>query len=96
MPIVSEYSLEQNYPNPYNPITTVSYNLPNKSYVALEVYDILGNEIATIDEGEKDAGKHSVQWNGKDKFQNNVSSGIYFIHLETPDYKKTIKGVLLK
>ncbi len=94
--IVTEYSLEQNYPNPFNPVTTISYNLPKRSYISLNVFDILGNEIAILDEGEREEGNHSVQWNGKDKFQNNVSSGIYFIHLETPEYKKTIKGVLLK
>ena len=94
--IISVYSLDDNYPNPFNPVTTISYNLPKRSYISLNVFDILGNEIAILDEGEKDEGKHSVQWNGKDKFQNNVSSGIYFIHLETPEYKKTTKGVLLK
>lgn len=94
--VVSEYSLEQNYPNPFNAVTNISYTLPAKVPVMLKVYDILGNDVAILDEGEKSEGKHTVQWNGKDKFQNQVNSGIYFIHLVTPFCKKTIKGVMLK
>ncbi len=93
---VSGYSLIQNYPNPFNPVTNISYTLPERSQITLKVFDILGNEIATLDEGEKSEGGHTVQWNGKDKFQREVNSGIYFIHLATPFYNKTIKGVMLK
>ena len=94
--IVSGYSLEQNYPNPFNPATMISYSLPKRSKVSLRVFDILGNEVALLDEGERSEGKHTIEWNGKDKFQRSVNSGIYFIQLVTPDYKKTIKGVMLK
>lgn len=94
--IISGYSLEQNYPNPFNPATTVSYNLPGKSYVSLKVFDVLGNEVTVLDEGERPGGRHTIQWDGKDKFQREVNSGVYFIHLSTPLYNKTIKGVMLK
>ena len=94
--VISGYSLEQNYPNPFNPTTTISYNIPEKSYVSLRVFDILGNEITVLDEGEKLAGRYTIQWNGKDKFQREVNSGVYFIHLAAPFYNKTIKGVMLK
>ncbi len=94
--IVSEFRLEQNYPNPFNPVTNISYIIPLESQVLLKVLDILGNEITTLDEGVKPEGKHTVQWDGKDKFQNNVNSGIYFIRLATPFANKTIKGVMLK
>jgi len=93
---VLAYSLEQNYPNPFNSATNISYTLPIKSQVSLKVFDILGNEITTLFEGEKPEGRYTVQWNGKDKFQNTVNSGIYFIHLASPFYKKTVKGVMLK
>ena len=53
-------------------------------------------EIAILDEGERSEGKYTTVWDGKDKFQNQVNSGIYFIHLATPEFKKTIKSVLLK
>lgn len=90
------YSLEQNYPNPFNQATTVSYYLPEKSYISLKVFDILGNEVTVLDERERAKGKHIIQWDGKDKFQREVNSGVYFIHLSTSLYKKTIKGVMLK
>ncbi|MDX1372133.1 MAG: T9SS type A sorting domain-containing protein, partial [Nitrososphaeraceae archaeon] len=94
--IRSDYELEQNYPNPFNPATTISYTLAENTIIELKVYDILGNEIVILEEGEKSRGRHTVQWNGKDKFQNTVNSGIYFIQLLTPFYNKTIKGVMLK
>jgi len=94
--VATAYSLEQNYPNPFNAVTNISYSIPIRTQVMLTVFDILGNKIAILDEGEKDEGRHTVQWNGKDKFQNQVNSGIYFIHLATPFYKKTVKGVMLK
>lgn len=96
MSSISGYSLEQNYPNPFNPLTTISYSLPQRTYVNLIVFDILGNEVAVLDEGEKNKGRYTVEWNGKDKFQNSVSSGIYFINLAAPEFNKTIKGVMLK
>jgi len=94
--VISGYSLEQNYPNPFNPETTITYVLPKRSYVSLKAFDILGNEVIILDEGERAGGKHTIEWNGKDKFQRKVNSGIYFIHLAAPGYNKTIKGVLLK
>lgn len=93
---ISGYSVIQNYPNPFNSFTTISYTLPKKSNVLLKMFDILGNEIIVLDEGEKPEGRYTVQWNGKDKFQNIVGSGIYFINLATPEFNKTIKGVMLK
>ena len=94
--IPGKFNLSQNFPNPFNPATTISYSLLKRSYISLKVYDILGNEVVTLDEGERSEGKHTIKWNGKDKFQNQVNSGIYFIHLATPEYQKTIKGVMLK
>jgi hypothetical protein len=91
-----DYSLEQNYPNPFNPSTRIQYQVSSISQITLKVYDILGNEIITLVNEEKQPGKYTVQWNGRDKFNNTVSSGIYFINLKTPDYNKTIKGVMLK
>jgi hypothetical protein len=93
---ISGFELEQVYPNPFNPVTNITYKIPVRSHVSFKVFDVLGNEITTLEEGEKSEGKYTIQWNGKDKFQREVNSGIYFIHLATPFYKKTVKGVMLK
>ncbi len=93
---IEGYYLSQNYPNPFNPITTIAYTLPEKSYVSLKVFDILGTEVAVLDEGERVEGKHTIQWYGKDKLQREVNSGVYFIKIATPLYSKTIKAILLK
>ncbi len=71
-----QYLLGQNYPNPFNPTTTIAYELPNAGVVSLKVYDVLGREASVLADGEQDAGRHSVQFNGQ-----NMSSGIYFYQL---------------
>ena len=71
-----EYALLENYPNPFNPTTTISYTLPEAGAVQLKIYDILGREVATLVDEQKSAGKYSVQWNGS-----SFASGIYFYKL---------------
>ncbi len=83
--------LYQNYPNPFNPSTTISYSIPQKSFVELKVYDLLGREILILVNGEKLAGKYEVQFDGKE-----LSSGIYFYKLQSGSFFQTKKFVLLK
>lgn len=78
-PLPLEYSLGQNYPNPFNPSTAISYGLPGRSAVKLTVFNAIGEEIATLVNGEQEAGFHSVNW------QPNVSTGIYFYRLQAVD-----------
>jgi photosystem II stability/assembly factor-like uncharacterized protein len=85
------YSLLQNYPNPFNPSTTFRYSIPIQSKVVIKVYDILGNEIATLMDEEKSAGTYELTWNAT-----NLSSGIYFYQLKAGDYIDTKKMILLK
>ena len=59
----TEYALEQNYPNPFNPSTTFRYSIPSQSKVVIKVYDILGNEIATLMDEEKPVGTYELTWN---------------------------------
>ena len=87
----STFSLSQNYPNPFNPTTSIGYRLSAGSHVTLKVYDILGNEVATLVNGTESAGVHSVQFNGS-----GLASGVYFYRLSTPDYVRTMKMILLK
>jgi hypothetical protein len=85
------FSLAQNYPNPFNPSTIISYQLPVNNNVSLIVYDVLGNEVATLANEFKTAGNHKVKFNAS-----NFSSGIYFYQLRSGNYLETKKMTLLK
>ncbi|MGE5845190.1 MAG: T9SS type A sorting domain-containing protein, partial [Ignavibacteria bacterium] len=89
--LISGYQLSQNYPNPFNPATTIRYSIPSKSFVNLEVYDIIGNKIATLVNEEKAAGKFTVSFDGS-----NYSSGMYYYRIKAGDFVKVGKMILLK
>lgn len=91
----TEFILEQNYSNPFNPSTVISYRLPVTSTVTLKVYDILGNEIATLVNEEKPAGEYEVEFNASSDIRNLVS-GIYFYQLRAGDFVQTKKMILLR
>jgi len=88
--------LEANYPNPFNPETTISYNLAEGQNVRLEVYNVKGQLVRTLVSESKPAGKHSVIWNGLDDQNRPVSSGIYYYKLSAGSFTNTKKMVLLK
>jgi len=85
------FSLQQNYPNPFNPVTEIRYALPRDCWVKLEVYNILGEKVATLVDGQQKAGYRSAHWSA-DK----ACSGIYFYRLQAGDYTDTKKMVILK
>jgi len=89
--IPTEITLKQNYPNPFNPSTSIQYTISNQQFVSLKVYDILGNEVATLVNSEKPAGVYEVEWNAA-----NVPSGVYFYQLKTGSFVQTKKMLLLK
>jgi hypothetical protein len=86
-----DFSLSQNYPNPFNPSTKIEYSIPEASFVQLKVYDILGNEVATLVDEEQSAGSYRADFAGAD-----LTSGFYVAQLRAGDYTKTIKMTLLK
>ena len=94
--IPSEFALGQNYPNPFNPITRLDYLLPRRSDVSIRVYNMLGQEIITLLRQEQPYGKYSVSWNGLDKNEKQVASGVYFTELRAGSIRKTRKMLLLK
>lgn len=94
--IPEDYHLWHNYPNPFNPSTTISYDLPTRSDVTLKVHDIQGREIITLAKETRNAGRHNAEWNGLDASGNPVSTGVYFARLQAGDFNKTIKMVYLK
>ena len=88
---ISSFELKNNYPNPFNPSTTITYQLAKANFIRLIVYDITGHEITTLIHGEKPAGSYSIQWNAS-----NISSGVYFYKLTAGNYSQIKKMVLIK
>ncbi|MFC1547896.1 T9SS type A sorting domain-containing protein, partial [Candidatus Neomarinimicrobiota bacterium] len=85
------YHLFNAYPNPFNPFTTIRYELPQAAQVTLAIYDLLGREVATLVDDVIQPGSHDVAWDAGSQ-----PSGIYLARLVTPGYSKTIKLLLLK
>jgi hypothetical protein len=90
-PTPMEFALRQNYPNPYNPVTTITYSLPIKAKVELIIYNALGESIKQLVNEEKEAGKYSVKFDAT-----NLPSGIYFYKLQAGSFVETKKMVLMK
>jgi len=95
IPLQMNYELEQNYPNPFNPETNISYALPEASRVRIEIYNVLGQKIATLVNAEIPAGYHSVRWNGRNETGERVGAGIYLCRVQTGEFAKTQKMTLL-
>ncbi len=89
-------NLHQNYPNPFNPQTTIKYDIPAKSFVQLSIYNLKGQLVKNLVRENKEAGRHSLIWNGKDESGRSVGSGIYYYRLETKGNTQTRKMLLIK
>jgi hypothetical protein len=85
------FALNQNYPNPFNPVTNISYMIPKNSKVSLKVYDIKGQLVSTLFEGNQNTGIYITQFDGSQ-----LASGVYFYKLEAGDYKEVRKMTLIK
>jgi hypothetical protein len=88
---VNSYYLSNNYPNPFNPTTSIQYAISSRQFVSLKVYDILGIEIETLVNEEKPAGVYELNWNAA-----NLPSGVYFYRLQAGEFVQTRKMILLK
>ena len=89
--IPEDYILGDSYPNPFNPVTTIQYGIPESDFVSLSVYDLNGKLIEILDEGNKVAGYYTVIWNA-----HNIPSGTYFIRFSSSKYNATRKVSLVK
>ncbi len=85
------YQLSQNYPNPFNPETRINYSIAKSGHVKIMIYNMLGKKILTLVDEQKTAGEHSVNFNAE-----NMSSGIYFYRLQTKDFIKSRRMILMK
>jgi hypothetical protein len=89
--IPSRFELKQNFPNPFNPTTNIVYNLPVDGFVTLKIYDVIGNEVDVLVNGNKKAGRYVIEFNA-----GNLSSGVYFYRINTGSYSASVKMMLLK
>jgi hypothetical protein len=87
----SDFALFQNFPNPFNPITTIQYGIARKQHVTLKIYGVLGKEVATLVNAEKPSGNYSVNFDGS-----RLPSGVYFYRLTAGVFTATKKLILLK
>jgi hypothetical protein len=94
--IPDSYGLEQNSPNPFNPVTDINYALPQAGDVKMTIYNVLGQSVRDLVNGYQEAGNYTVTWDGKDAFGKPVASGVYFYRIKAGDYEKTRKMMLLK
>ncbi len=92
----NQFALEQNFPNPFNPTTHIAFTLPQRANLTLTIYNVLGQEIRELAQGEFPAGKHQVLWDGANNNGASVASGIYFYRLKTDAFAETRKMTLLK
>jgi len=89
-------TLHPNYPNPFNPTTTISYNLHQDSNVVVAIYNLLGQNVKTLVNENQVAGFHSITWDGKNDLGEGVSSGSYIIRIQTDDLSQSKKMLILK
>jgi len=90
------FSLSNNYPNPFNPTTTIDYTVPKASNVKIEIYNSLGQRVNVLKDSFHEAGKYNLVWNGKNSFGNPVSSGIYFYRMSAEGFTLVKKMILMK
>jgi len=96
LPSVEQVKLHNNYPNPFNPTTNLAYELPKQAQVKLEIFNIRGQLVNTLTDGIMPAGRHNLVWNGIDKNNRPVASGVYYYRLTTPSGSLKKKMILLK
>ena len=89
--IVSQFELHQNYPNPFNPNTNIRYQIPERSFITLKVFDLLGNEVASLLNEEREAGNYESTFNAE-----GLGSGVYFYQIKSGTYYETKKMILIK
>lgn len=92
----TEYALNQNTPNPFNPITEIEFSIPINTEVNIVIYDLVGKEVITLVKEYKQVGKYTINWDGRNNAGQLVSGGIYFYKLLTRDFTQTNKMILLK
>ena len=92
----TDYKLFNNYPNPFNPETTIKFRIQKLSFVTIKIYNILGEEVKTLVSDNIQSGTYSTKWDGKNKYGQQVSSGVYLYHLQAGDFSAVKKMLFIK
>ena len=95
-PAPAEFSLDQNYPNPFNPETTIRYHIAEASHVTIKIYNLLGEEVISLVDHSQLQGNHAIQWNGRDRFGNVVTNGVYWLRMQAGKFVGQKKLILLR
>ena len=95
-PLPSQFALHQNSPNPFNPVTTIAFNIPEPTYVEIAIYDLLGGKVRTLVSKEMSPGFHSALWNGKDDEGRLVASGMFIVRMSSSLFMDVKKMLMLK
>ena len=90
------YSLAQNFPNPFNPATTIRYELKEAGAVTLRIYDVMGQQVRELVNAPQSSGRHQVTWEGRDQTGAQVANGVYFYVLRAGEFRALRKMVLMK
>lgn len=91
-----EFGLDQSYPNPFNPTTTINFQVPKSASVTIKIFDMLGRQVRTLMEKDYKPGFHSIEWDGKDEFGRQVASGTYLYLMRAGNFTQVKKGTVLK
>ena len=94
--ISQKFILYDNYPNPFNPSTNISYSISNGEYVSINIFDVKGGKVIELFNNYRFAGTYSIDWNGQNERGLQVSAGVYLYSIEAGDFRQTKKMILLK
>lgn len=94
--VLNKAKLDQNYPNPFNPVTSISFQISSAGMVSLDIFNLIGQKVASLFQGTLPGGDHQFEWNGKDDFGIQLPSGIYIYRLKTREYSLTRKMFLIR
>ena len=94
--LIQESISLENYPNPFNPETRIAFSTRENGHVTLDIYNTKGQKVRSLVNDNREAGKHSVVWNGKDDNGKNVASGVFFCRMKSEKYSSTKKMILMK
>jgi flagellar hook assembly protein FlgD len=94
--VPEDFRLYDNFPNPFNPETTIRFEIPEAADVNVEVYDILGTRVSTLVQQRLNAGSYAVRWNGGTNTGARAASGVYLCRMEASGYRAVVKMLLMK